>query len=475
MTGKAALSLRIEALGRSHDFSLEADKPFVIGRAADADFRLDADSISQKHVELLWDGALLRVRDLDSSNGSFRMPQDSPFLEAHFGPKDRELSLRLAKIPVSVSWKSDDPSQQDRTEIIDSPLPPPRSQEPPAIVEAAPKKEKRQARPKAEVGEKGEARAREEISWIKPIFLSSVFVCAIQNFYFFSQHARYLAQPKSTWVLGPAIDLYMFWLSDASIFLGIGLMGVLLAILLKKRLPPLPSSPREKLLVPLAFVLTASVLVWPVLFLKESGNADATRAAVSEFRAIEQVLLTHDFAQSEKNLQISSKLTDLSGPLKGSSLFYAFWHNFQKKRVVRECGGIGEENWEKKRGCLVLLFALSLDGYTSIRPVYLGPTASSLVFLSSLDGVIRVLAAEGPGSESVKLFVSSLPEAGLKKEADDFVALVESFRGQSFDDLMRALLEQRLGVERKVFAEQSRAGLPEDFRLNLMGPLEMGI
>lgn len=472
MTKATQLSLKIDYQGRSADFTLLSDRPFIIGRAPDADLQVDADSISQKHLELLWDGALLRVRDLESSNGSFRMPQDSPFLEAHFGPRDRELHLKIAKTLITLSW-TDPTDSSEKTEVLDS--------ESSAGHNA----------PKARAETKGPAPAPKPpratglpaatavpalmSTWAKPLFLAGVLAASIQNFYFFTQHASLIGTKTSVWLLGPAIDLYMFWLADLPVFAGVWSFALLVAYVLHKKLPPMRRGKRALSFKALGLVMMLAVFVWPLVFLKASGNALETRAAVSEFRDLKKVVATHDFRIKEKNLQISSKLTDLSTPLKGSSVFYAFWHNFQKKRVVDECGGVGEGSWDKKRVCLVLLFALSLDGYTSIRPLYLGTTASELIYLSSLDGVIRVLAAEGPDSKNIKLFISTLDDVGLKQEASEFVNLVQSFRGQKFEDLMQALLELRLSVEKKIFESQERAGLPSPMKLNLMGPLEMGI
>ncbi|MEO5666425.1 MAG: FHA domain-containing protein [Bdellovibrionota bacterium] len=474
MSKTTPLSLRIDYLGRSSEFLLQVNTPFFIGRAAETDLQIDADSISMKHLELLWDASVLRVRDLESSNGSFRMPQDSPFLEALFAPREREINLKLAKTLITISWKNPDEESHERTEVLDLGATPPHT----VASSISPSLDSPESMPqtlssaskKAQASEAGAALSR----WSRPLFLAGVFVGAVQNFFFFSQNTSLLSA-KASWALGPAIDFYILWLADLPVFAGVWALGLVLAFLLKLRLEAIESNLRTRSLGLAGMLLMASVLVWPAVFLKSSGNPKATQHAVAEFRNLQDASKTHDFGLKEKNIEFSSKLSDLSTPLKGSSIFYAFWHNFQKKRVVDECGGVGDGSWEKKRVCLVLLFALSMDGYTSIRPVFLGPTASSLVFLSSLDGVVRVLAAEGPASESIKLFISTLDDVGLKQEAKDFVTLVEGFRGQNFDDLMHALLELRLSIEKKIFDAQSDPALPPSFKLNLMGPLEMGI
>lgn len=43
----------------------------LVGRVSEAAIRIDDPSVSRRHALLLWDGSRLRVRDLDSSNGTF--------------------------------------------------------------------------------------------------------------------------------------------------------------------------------------------------------------------------------------------------------------------------------------------------------------------------------------------------------------------------------------------------------------------
>jgi hypothetical protein len=473
-----ALKIRISTQGRNASFELAKDCPFVIGRSPEAHFQIPSDSISVQHLELLWDGIALRIRDMESSNGTHRLPQDSPFLEAHFSPKDREIQLRLAKIPLTLSWEGGSGSDNfhEKTELISTASSLGSENAPKTLPPQA-----QQAKTKSATSELPRtlhlSGANKFSSWAWALFLSSIFVAVAQNFFFFFKNAAFFQIDSSLWSLGPAIDLYIFWVSDLPVFLLLWVAGGVIAFFVSQKLPPVLflSTFKTLVLFGLASLFSLLILVWPFAFLLASAQPAALHTAVGEYRQLEKLLSSHDFSAKERNITISSKLSDLSDPLKGSSVFYAFWHNFQKKRVVGECGGIGDGEWEKKRLCLVLLYALSLDAYTSIRPVYLGPTASSLVFLSSLDGVIRVLAAEGPNSDNLNLFISTLDGAGLKQEALDFVALVESFRGQNFDNLMKALLELRLSVERRISQQQRVSEIPPEFNLNLMGPLEMGI
>ena len=312
-------------------------------------------------------------------------------------------------------------------------------------------------------------------NWPRALFFAGILAAVIQNYYFLS-HNRFALSQSSPWALGRATDLYILWWNEFPFFAEVWGVAAVAVLIMKLRLPPSRNGRAASLLGWLGVLLMASVLAWPIFFLRQSGHPSAQlRSALSQLRQLEEVAKHQDFSNPEKNMELSSKLGELTEPLKGSSVFYAIWHNFQKKRVIQECGGTGERSWEKKRTCLVLLFTLAVDGDTSIRPSLLGPTASSLVFLSSLDGVIRVLAAEGVNSPHVGLFLDSLQEVGLQQEAADFTALVQSYKGKGFDDLMRALLDLRQSLERKIYESQNSAALPAALKLNLMGPLEMGI
>lgn len=467
MGSNETLKIRIDVRGRRHEFELVAKQPFIIGRDPSVDFPILDDSVSIQHLELLWDGSTIRVRDMDSSNGSFRLPQDGPFLEAQFPASDYELELRLAQVRIKLVW-SRQGEVSERTEVLDLGAPAPA-----AAVLPSPESTKKSTATKPEVA--AAPKIQRAYRFGRPLLLAGLVAALAQNAYFFSQHAPFLEGDRSSWRLGSAIDLYLFWISDLPVFIGIWAAALGIAVLLRSRMKPLSSRISAFLFSSLGLVLACTVFVWPLLFLQATGHPQITQESLREMQRLERSFATHDFSQKDQNIAISSKLGDLTIPLKGSSAFYAFWHNFQKQRVVGECGGLGDENWEKKRVCLVLLFALSLDAYTSIRPVYLGTTASSLVFLSSLDGVIRVLAAEGPESENIKIFIATLEGAGLEQEALDFVKLTQSFQGREFGELMQALLNLRLTVEKKIFEAQNPERLPQAFTLNLMGPLEMGI
>src|SRR5690606_38845115 len=134
-------------------------------------------------------------------------------------------------------------------------------------------------------------------------------VCVLQNFFFIAQHSSLLSLPAVRWVLGPAVDLYIFWWADFSAFVAIWIFALALAFLLKKRLPAETSLRKAKLFTGAGALLFFSILLWPVVFLRASGDATQTRQAVSQFQQISASMASHDFKQKEKNFEISSKLS----------------------------------------------------------------------------------------------------------------------------------------------------------------------
>jgi len=100
------LLLKIYTEGATHTFQLNPGDSILIGRADHADVKMPRPSVSQEHLKIVWSGTELCFEDLQSSNGSFRMPQDSPFVEARFPPKKNKLVLKLSKALVGFSWQA---------------------------------------------------------------------------------------------------------------------------------------------------------------------------------------------------------------------------------------------------------------------------------------------------------------------------------------------------------------------------------
>ena len=72
-TNTGALHVEFEgaSLNKVRNFRLEFGERIVIGRGNNCDLTLNDDTLSREHVECLWDGIKLKIRDLGSTNGLF--------------------------------------------------------------------------------------------------------------------------------------------------------------------------------------------------------------------------------------------------------------------------------------------------------------------------------------------------------------------------------------------------------------------
>lgn len=450
-----SIGLQIVIDSKSHEKILLTGEKILLGRDPECFVVLADDTSSSRHLEIEWDGKLIWFRDLESSNGSFRMPQDSPFVEISLDPlKASDLHLRLAQSPVDISWI-----------VIDIPIAPSES-----------KPELKKQIIESPIRLNVEAATKEVLGPVSSSLLIGGFVFFILTLvFYFKYFQEFFTGSWSRMKLGQALDVYLLWFDEVVYFVAIFVIAVLVFYVLRRIKFVAQFWGQLLLAKTLIVVFWLAPFLVPLSALYLSGDAVNIVKNSIQYRNLQSKIKNHDFTDKDKNLVFSTQMNHLTEAFKGSSIYYSFWYNFQKKRVINECGGIGAESWAKKRYCLTLLFALSLESFTKIRPVYLNNTASHLVLLNSLDGVVRVLAAEGPDSEHLNIFVSSLTEVGLEEEASAFAELVKSFRGQNFADMMKSLFELRLRLEEKVTQLQSQKNLPEQLSLNLIGPLEMGI
>ncbi|MCZ6915507.1 MAG: EAL domain-containing protein [Gemmatimonadetes bacterium] len=81
--------------------------PFTIGRAADADLRLDSDRVSSRHAEVVLQDSVLVIRDLGSTNGTFingervteKALTDGDVV--HFGDQQFQIKSERSQSPMS--------------------------------------------------------------------------------------------------------------------------------------------------------------------------------------------------------------------------------------------------------------------------------------------------------------------------------------------------------------------------------------
>ncbi len=90
---------------------------YVIGRKPDAGLRIPLPSVSRDHCELVFEGNTLSVRDLGSSNGTFKNKER--IKSATLGPGDRlgvgtfTMTVRIDGKPASIAPPLDESGEED--------------------------------------------------------------------------------------------------------------------------------------------------------------------------------------------------------------------------------------------------------------------------------------------------------------------------------------------------------------------------
>jgi two-component system, cell cycle response regulator len=80
----------------------------VVGRSPDADIRIVDDGISREHVEILLDGESVSIRDLGSTNGTYRNGARVNAGEVTDGDKISLGSTTILKFTYQDGWSSQD-------------------------------------------------------------------------------------------------------------------------------------------------------------------------------------------------------------------------------------------------------------------------------------------------------------------------------------------------------------------------------
>jgi len=466
-----SLSVRLEVEGQAHEFVLREGESLLIGRDKTCQVVIDDDSISSRHLEVRWHDKRIEIRDMDSSNGTFRMPQDAPFLEAKIELIQEGLDLRLSKIPLTLKWKLVDPFAGPKgisveAKSVDQSV----KTVPPQSVS------KRQTKIKGDLSSKSGSESHLGPKFFWGFVLSSIIAVCVLSY---SKVWPLLSMGPLALKSGLGFDLIEILFSQFSKWMAV--VVCLAAVLFflfssaKKKVPSQVSISTSKLSLLVGALIVLLPFASPFLVMAQMGSP---AQKFEDYRVLQQVyslVRKHDYSSREENMKVSKLLKSFDKTYFGSSIFYSVVYNFQKQRAVNECEGLGDSAWDKKRFCLVLLYALSLESYAVVRPLYYYETSATLVLLASLDGIVRVLAAEGSGSEYLELFLKSLDKVGLNSELLTLQRFVKSFKGKSFDELMGALLDLRLSLEKRVFRLQNENAFPAKYALDLRGPLEMGI
>jgi hypothetical protein len=547
-----SIHLRIRTEWALHEFHLKPGDSLVAGRSPNAQIPVPRQSVSVEHLKITWDGTELKIQDLNSSNGTFRMPQDSPFIEANFPPKFDGLVLRLSKSLIEVSWQPfhsaaalKHPSAIDatRTEVglndsniegslhqLTRTVPDPLlstektlggvldpSTHAGVFSESA--HDRTQSMPGAAIKQVTASSAGSELGAQVSATDSHSQARPAQAAWSPTREELLAGQRAAAWLLlsaaalallvlslvagavefagitrvpqlilrtGGMIDVVMLWIraleEQAPLLLGGLVVSVVVARIFVRGAQKNPNAwverwgasfarakfPRATSLRLLSFVFLVMTILWPGVW----GLAYGVRpgiwgASIRYWRIVDQKNLSN--ADSVKELR------SLLPALEGSSLLYKNLFEKQRLRVVKECGGIGDEApWENKKICLVLLAAVGIETLEETRPALLGDIAARAAVLMSLDGITRVITTEGLKAPTIPFFLNSLDAVGLGAEQEDIAKLIYT-GGLDSTQAGTALRGLRSRVEQVLQDRQLELKYPKVLSFQVPGPLETGI
>jgi hypothetical protein len=474
MSSKPILLL-LETGKKTIRFELSPNKDFILGSDAQAHLRVEGAAVSKKHVSLRWDGKTLLVRDLETPEGTLRLPQGAPFLELS-SQENGELTIQIGDHKIRLCWFLDAESlAPERSEVKKSTVSP-TTVRPPKVVSPPihlSRREERTQELTVELSVGSRLRAFENLSLL--LLLAVIFRTLA--------HIRDKMDDWQLWTIpssyrrGIAIDYLYLYLHDP-LFQGtifVGLFGVLfswvgispLGKFFANRFGQYMSS--RVLLIFSAFrfaritgaLFSLLLIVWtPILSLTYGYNLSDTQFLVRVNKYVEK--------KNPKEFDFDEKAKTFTG----SSLLYKAWVLSQREDLINRCRGFGLESWSGQRSCSVLFFSRALEGYARFQPRIVQELAASQVLLASLDGLIRVFSLEGPGSPVLDLFLDPLDDVGLGDEKQQIVSYIGSFEGLNFDRMIKGLVEMRNRTEDT--ANRAQKKLPKSFTIRFPGPLELG-
>lgn len=503
------MSLEAEVDGRKTVVELRPGSEIIVGREAQAQIRIDRPSISQKHLRISWVGEEIKIEDLGSKFGTFRLPQEAPFKEASFSPRSGHLSLRLSKSVLNLAWKSADALHEPTeflatsTEVLAPPAdlsletphrePAVPVQKEPSVAgrtdKAVAKAEAAKASPVPSTAKAKSPHAEASVvgtwfgvcAWVWAVALGLQQLPLLRSFAHASPAemreggARDLAalylrmwEPDQTW----GGDLRNIWLP---LFVVVGVLLVLKRTAWRRRLHGVAKL--RRLLLGGGVFAAIVVTSWPLLQASRQG------VKVAEWGGLRQLaILTQRPITAEIDLPtLQTRVEELKGWVpraQGSSLLYKALLEHHRARALKECSGVGEASWEDKKICLILLFAISVESREEVHPALLREASALVAFLLSLDGLVRAVAEEGLETPVAPFFLESLDLLGLNSEKESLVKLLEEKKSLGDTGAKEAsdeLRERRRKVEQELEALQMRRGFPAALRLDIPGPLESGV
>ncbi len=443
------MEVSIQSTYGPRKFRLNEGEFFTLGSAASCDYKISHPSVSPQHLKISRLGPKLFVEDLKSAQGTYRRPQEAPFLEISFKESQGELTLRLGQVLVDIGWQPY--------------LAPPAPEEP--VVENKKFTD-------------GELRAWGADMAVALVLMAYFLIVSK----IFDEQMQGLAQATdATLRAGAVFDVViltlkklgsyslLFWALVGVLPVYLGAKGIFATGGAKLSLQfgqslHIAGFPRflPKILVPILIVLTP---LWPVVWSLRHGLDPKKIIAASDFLSVEKI------PQDGERIQ---RLKNFYEELPGSSFLFRAVLNTQRERVLERCGGVGEQPWAEKKSCLLLLYAVSIESLEQVRPAFSAQAASHAALLLSLDGMTRIIAQEGQKSPSLAYFVNSLDLIGLGAEKEDLQRVL-ALDEKSNTQVLEALQGLKSRVEEKLLKGQQELGTPREMLLHVPGPLETGV
>ncbi len=489
MNAQNQLRLKIKTEGKEFRLDINSGQKLTLGRSPEANIAVTDSSVSLLHLEILWTGFEVIVKDLSSSNGTVRLPQESPFVEGRFAPRLDDLKLKLAQSKVTISWqpiiRQGDSTQH--TEVLVNSEP---------VVEATEVLEKTKISKKVEEIPRAPKRVQEKplqvVDQPKEVISDDLglwtFSVLISILFIFGQWLYLGSLWRGVWTAAPyllhhgaAIDAMLIWLRQFHgpksyfyfllFFIGLWIVAIKFFKTFEEACAK-ASAIAFKYGIKLNVLKATSIslfcigLLLPILWGFAYGVGPKKLLVAERFIRV----------QARDDAELATKVHDLKAfveDLKGSSFLYKELVETQHRRVFKECGGVGDKPWEPKRICLVLLLAVGIESYQQIQPALLFEIASRLTLLMSLDGITRTLPVEGIESNTLPYFLNSLDSVGLQNEHQDLEKILASKSPPG--DILQALRNLRRSIELKINLRQAELKIPLELKMMVPGPLESGL
>ncbi len=463
------LLLLIEIDSEKQNFEIADGEDFYIGADASSHLEIPGEDVAPRHLRIHWKSGRVRIEDLETEGGTYRLPQGAPFSEL-MGAENGDIALQIGDHKLRIQWALDgiliaDAKGATKTNIA---LVPP-------LLDLAPKKAKRRVKVEdhVELTINSRLRAFENLSLL--FFLAVVFRLLAEMRDKLLDW-RLLTVPESL-RKGVALD-YLFLYTEEGFFLatlGWGAFGFLFALFFLRPMSRRLANrfggllPTRVLLIFsglrgarwIAGLVSLMLLLWVPLLAFNYGIRPADLGFLSQLR---------NYLQKTKPGEW--ELRESANAFKGSSLLYKAWIISEREDLLRRCRGFGLETWPGQQRCSVLFFSKTLEGYARFQPRITQELAAAQVVLASLDGLVRVFTLDGVGSSNLDLFLEPLDRVGLAHERRQILAHIESFQGMNFDVMLKGLVSMRHRSETQLNFFQAR--LPKSLVVRFPGPLELG-